>query len=469
MTDHRDPLVDELLAVVGAAHVIVDPEVRSSYETDWTGRFGGEARCVVRPADTAQVAAVVAACAAHGAAIIPQGGNTGLVGASVPRDGEVVVSLRRLTRLDPVDRAAAQVTAGAGVTIDVLQAHARAAGLDFAVDWGARASATVGGAVATNAGGSRVVRYGTMRAQVMGVEAVLANGSVLSDLAGLPKETVGPHLPSLLVGSEGTLAVVTAARLRLVLLQSRTAMAVVALPTLADAPALLATLRTLPDLDGVEVILAGAARLTAEVFNLSLPFPVPDGGAAVLVDCAGQRDPTDELAGAVADYSGVIATGAQRSHLFDLRDHISLAINSVGVPLKLDVAVPAERLADIVGCAERAVAEHAPEAQVYAFGHLAEGNLHINIVGAGAGSAAITEAVLSGAIALGGTVSAEHGIGIAKTAWIDRVRGTAGADMLRAIKGALDPRNVLNPGVLFGEPIAGVIGDDRAPHRDPPG
>lgn len=461
MSQEVDPLIGELVGIVGLEHVITDSEVSASYEADWTGRYGSRARCVVRPGDTGEVAAVVAACAVHGAPVVAQGGNTGLVGGGVPRHREVLLSLRRLTRLDPVDTAAAQVTVGAGVTIEALQAHARAAGLDFAVDWGARASATVGGAVATNAGGSRVVRFGTMRSQVMGVEAVFADGSVMSDLGGLPKETVGPHLPSLLSGSEGSLAIVTAARLRLVPLYTATAAAAVVLPALSDAAALVVALRGLDCLDAVEVILPGAAQVTAEVFGLSLPIDIPFGGAAVLVDCAAHDDPTDRLAEALVGYDGVIADGAQRTHLFELRDHISLAINATGVPLKLDVAVPIGRLGEIVDCAERAVATHAPQARLYAFGHLAEGNLHLNIVGADVAdaaadgrtaTAAISEAVLSAAIELGGTVSAEHGIGIAKTAWVERVKGRAASRVLRAVKRSLDPAGLLNPGVLFDEP-----------------
>ena len=392
-----DALRSALIAIVGPDHLLTDADLRAGYEVDWTGRYRGTATCVVRPASTAEVAAVVGACAAEGAAIVPQGGNTGLVGGSVPRPGAtVVLSLRRLGRLDPVDVPAAQVTAGAGVTIEALQVHARAAGLDFGVDWGARGTATVGGAVATNAGGSRVVRYGTMRAQVMGVEAVLADGQVVGDLRGLPKETVGPHLPSLLCGSEGTLAVVTAARLRLVPLFPQTAAAMVVLDSLDDAAGLLAELRTLADLDAAELVLAPAAALVAEQMGLHLPLAIPASGAAVLVDCAGRSDPTDALAAAVGDRAGVLATGAQRTHLFDVRDHISTSINARGVPLKLDVAVPVGALAAVVELTEAALARHAPDARLYAFGHLAEGNLHLNVLGAGEGAAAITADVLGG-------------------------------------------------------------------------
>ena len=446
----RDALVRELRAAVGSDAVLTDADVLAGYEVDWTGRYRGEACCVVRPHDLAGVVATVNACAAAGAALVPQGGNTGLVGGSVPRpSATVVLSLRGLTRLDPVDVPAAQVTAGAGVTIEALQHHARAAGLDFGVDWGARASATVGGAVATNAGGSRVVRFGTMRAQVTGVQAVLADGSIVDDLRGLPKETLGPHLPSLLSGSEGTLAVITAARLRLVPLFDHTAAALVVLESLDDAPALLAALRGLADLDAVELILGPAARLVADVAGLRLPLDVPDGGAAVLVDCAGWTDPTEALATAVGERRGVLADGAQRTRLFDVRDHITTSINARGVPLKLDVAVPVGRLGATVALTDAALARHAPDARLYAFGHLAEGNLHLNVLGAGDAAAAITADVLGGVVDLGGTVSAEHGIGVAKVAWLERVKGPGAAGALRAVKRALDPQGILNPGVLF--------------------
>ena len=445
-----DALVDELVARLGPQRVVTDAEVRRGYEVDWTGRYRGTARCVARPCDVDEVVAVVTACAAAGVPIVTQGGNTGLVGGGVPHgDAPVLLSTRGLTRLDPVDVPAAQVTAGAGVTIEALQHRARDAGLDFGVDWGARASATVGGAVATNAGGSRVVRFGTMRAQVMGVQAVLADGAVVDDLRGLPKETVGPHLPSILTGSEGTLAVITAARLRLVPLFDHRVAALVVLSSLDEAPALLAALRGLGDLDAVELILGPAARLVEAQTGLRLPLPVPDGGAAVIVDCAGWSDATDALTAAIGDRDGVLADGARRTHLFEVRDHITTSINERGVPLKLDVAVPVGRLAELVAIAETALDRHAPSARLYAFGHLAEGNLHLNVLGAGDAAPAITADVLDAVVELGGTISAEHGVGIAKVAWLERVKGPGSAAALRAIKHALDPAGILNPGVLF--------------------
>ncbi|MCB0811424.1 MAG: FAD-binding oxidoreductase, partial [Flavobacteriales bacterium] len=219
------------------------------------------------------------------------------------------LSLRRLDALGPVDVAAQQVTAGAGVTIERLQEHARAAGLDFAVDWGARASATVGGAVSTNAGGSRVVRFGTMRAQVAGVQAVLADGSVITDLHGLPKQTAGVPLAQLLVGSEGTLGVVTAARLRMVPWYRQTAAALVACPSLVDAVALLPALRALPSLDAVELLMPEALELTCRHLGMAPPLDPASAGAFLLVDCAAHRDPADDLLALLADQQGVLAVG----------------------------------------------------------------------------------------------------------------------------------------------------------------
>ena len=207
---------EQLRAAVGVEHVLVDADLTASYERDWTGRFAGRAGCVVRPRTTDEVAAVLIACGDAGVPVVVQGGNTGLVGGGIPAGGEVLLSLTRLDELGEVDVSAAQVTVGAGVTLAVLQTHARAAGLDFGVDLAARDSATVGGLVATNAGGIRVLRYGSMRAQLLGAEAVLADGSVVSRLAGLLKDGTGYDLVSLLAGSEGTLGVVTKVRLKLV-------------------------------------------------------------------------------------------------------------------------------------------------------------------------------------------------------------------------------------------------------------
>lgn len=445
MTDH---LVPVLRGIVGDAHVLTDPDVVMGYDTDWLGRRPGRARCVVRPGTVEEVAAVVTACAAAGAPIVPQGGNTGLVDGSVPRHHEVVLSTRRLDHLGHVDRAAMQVTAGAGVTIEMLQHHARDAGLDFAVDWGARASATVGGAVSTNAGGSRVVRFGTMRAQVLGVQAVLADGSVVTQLGGLPKETAGPPLHAVFVGSEGTLGVVTAARLRLVPWYRSTAAALVACESIDDAVGLLPVLRTMPSLDAVELLLPEAVEVACAHLGVAPPLAPDFAAAFVMVDCAANTDPAPDLAAVLGERRGVMAVGPQRDQLYRIRDNVTTGITAKGVPLKLDVAVPVHALADLVRLTRSAVAE-VPGAELVVFGHLAEGNLHINVLGAGEHAGHLTEVVLQGAIHLDGTISAEHGIGVSKAAWLERLKGPAAMAAMRSVKRALDPQGLFNPGVLL--------------------
>ncbi len=445
MTDH---LVPVLRGIVGDAHVLTDPDMVMGYDTDWLGRRPGRARCVVRPGTVEEVAAVVTACAAAGASIVPQGGNTGLVDGSVPRHHEVVLSTRRLDYLGHVDRAAMQVTAGAGVTIEMLQHHARDAGLDFAVDWGARASATVGGAVSTNAGGSRVVRFGTMRAQVLGVQAVLADGSVVTQLGGLPKETAGPPLHAVFVGSEGTLGVVTAARLRLVPWYRSTAAALVACESIDDAVGLLPVLRTMPSLDAVELLLPEAVEVACAHLGVAPPLAPDFAAAFVMVDCAANTDPAPDLAAVLGERRGVMAVGPQRDQLYRIRDNVTTGITAKGVPLKLDVAVPVHALADLVRLTRSAVAE-VPGAELVVFGHLAEGNLHINVLGAGEHAGHLTEVVLQGAIHLDGTISAEHGIGVSKAAWLERLKGPAAMAAMRSVKRALDPQGLFNPGVLL--------------------
>lgn len=441
-----DALIAELRTIVGQSNVLTDADMRVTYENDWLRQWDGETPCVVRPSSVAEVAAVVSAAAAAGVPIVAQGGNTGLVGGSVPRGGALLLSLQRLTALGPVDTMALQVTAGAGVTIEALQQHARASGLDFAVDWGARASATVGGAVSTNAGGSRVVRFGTMRAQVMGLQAVLADGSIVDELAGLPKETAGLHLPSLLVGSEGTLAVVTAARLRLVPWYRETAAALVACDSLTDAVLLLSRLRQLPNLDAIELIMPEALAVACDFLGVKPPMDPLEAGAFVMVDCAAHTDPRDELIELLADLRGVLALGNQREALYRIRDHITIAIGTLGQPLKLDVAVPVTHLDRLVRLINAAVPT---DARVIIFGHLAEGNVHVNIVGAGEANAALRDQILQAVIDFGGTISAEHGIGVAKVDWLERQKGPVAYGAMRAIKKALDPKNQLNPGVLF--------------------
>ena len=445
-----------LRAIVGAPHVLVDPDLRSAYETDWTRRFTGAARCVVRPADTAEVAAVVRGCADAGVAITVQGGNTGLVGGGVPAGGEVLLSLTRLTGLEPVDTLEAQVTAGAGVTLERLQRHARTHGLDVGVDLAARSAATVGGLVATNAGGIRVVRYGSMREQLTGVEAVLADGTVISRLAGLAKDNTGYDLIQLLAGSEGTLAVITKARLRLVPLLLARTVALVAVADIAGALALLAQARAgLAALSAAELFLAEGLELVRGYGRLPAPFAEPHP-AYVVLECAARTDQTDELLEVLGGCDAVLdatvasdATGVAR--LWAYRETHAEAISAAGVPVKLDVCVPLRALPALVAELPETVAAAAPGARTIVFGHLGEGNLHVNVLAAGGHGEQITEAVLRLVAARRGTISSEHGVGRAKARWLSLSRSAAEIAAMRRIKAALDPAGTLNPGVLLTE------------------
>lgn len=456
MCDVTD-LLDALRAAVGDSHVLTDADLRATYQTDWSGRWAGEAVAVVRPSSADEVAAVLRACAAAGAAVIPQGGNTGLVGGSVPRaaaGSQVVLSTLRLRELDPVDALAGEVTVGAGVGLSVLQAHARAAGFGFGVDLGARDSATIGGMIATNAGGLHVLRHGSMRAQLIGIEAVLADGSIVRRLPGLPKDNTGYHLPSLLAGSEGTLAVITRARLRLVPLLERRAVALLAVDGVADAVALAGDLRrSLPSLHAAELFFDEGLQLVLRHAGGAAPFGARHP-AYLLVEVAAATDPTDDLAAAVAGLPAVrdavlASDEAGRGRIWALRERHTEAINVEGIPHKVDVALPVARLAEFVGRVVGAIEAVAPSAQTYLYGHVCEGNMHLGIVGPPPEDELVDDAVLRLTIELGGTVSAEHGIGVAKVGWLEADRGPADVAAMRAIKGALDPEWMLNPGVLF--------------------
>jgi len=447
-------LLSDLRAVVGDEHVLVDPDVRSSYEHDWTGRFSGRASCVVRPADTAQVAAVVRACAAAGTPLVTQGGNTGLVGGGVPAAGEVVLSLRRLNGLGEVDRAAGQVSAGAGVSLADLQRHVRAAGADFGVDLAARDSATVGGMAATNAGGIRVLRYGSMRAQVVGAEAVLADGSVVSRMAGLTKDGTGYDLVQLLIGSEGTLGVVTALRLKLVPLLRASCVALLALESTQAAVDLLPLLRErLPALAAAELFYEPGIALVRRHAGLPAPFDA-DVPAYLLLECLDRADPSEELLAVVAEVGGLldarVASDASSVRaLWAYREAHTEAINAEGVPVKLDVSVPLAALPGLVEQLPEVVAAVAPAARTVLFGHVNEGNLHVNVLDAGTAHDEVTGAVLQAVAQRGGSISSEHGVGRAKPAWLHLSRSTTELAAMRAVKGALDPQGLLNPGVIF--------------------
>jgi FAD/FMN-containing dehydrogenase len=434
--------------------VIIDRDVIASYTTDWTRRFVGRSAAVVRPGSTEEVAGVVGACRELGVALVPQGGNTGLVGGGVPLHEEVVLSLQRLSDLGPIDTDAGQVTAGAGVLLSSLHKAAGAAGWAYGVDLGSRDSATVGGMVATNAGGVHVLSHGDTRAQVIGLEAVLGTGSVVSHLGGLVKDNTGYHLPGLLCGSEGTLAVVTAARLRLVPAMPCRTVAVLAFDAVSHALAASAGFRrSLPALESSELFLRAGLELVCSVTGMRAPFP-ESYPVYLLVEVADHGDPTDALAEvtrSVDHLTGtIVATDPlRRAELWRYREAHTEAINTLGPPHKLDVTLPLGLLAEFIDRVPETVQAIAPEARTWLFGHAGDGNVHVNVTGLSPDDDRVDDGVFRMVGDLGGSISAEHGIGTAKKRWLHLSRSPDEIATFRVLKRALDPDAVLNPNVLL--------------------
>ncbi|TPW12000.1 MAG: D-lactate dehydrogenase [Acidimicrobiaceae bacterium] len=446
-------LIRELVAIVGADNVLTDPDLLRGYEVDWTGRFVGATTAVARPASADEVSAIVALCRARGAALVPQGGNTGLVGGGVPLHGEVVLSLRRLDLVGDVDVLARQITVGAGVTVEAVQRAALAAGLRYAVDFGARGSATVGGTIATNAGGINVLRYGGTREQLVGIEAVLGTGHLISRLNGLVKDNTGYHLPSLLCGSEGTLGIVTAARLRLVAAPAQHVTAIAGFATVADAVEAVGLIRSTFDrLDAAELMLADGVALVCSSAGVPMPMAHP-WAALVLLEASGSHDVVESL-GAVVEAARsvgdvVVATDPQRrAALWRLREEHTASIGRLGVPHKFDVTIPAAMLARFVAEVPTVVAGVEPGARTWQFGHVGDGNIHVNVTGVVGPDDVLAETIYRYACGLGGCISAEHGIGTAKARWLHLDRSADEVAAMRVLKHAFDPDGILNPAVL---------------------
>jgi len=439
------------------AHVITDPEVAAPHATDWTGRFTGDPPAVLRPGNVDEVAAVVDIARHHHVALVAQGGNTGLVGGATPVDGEVVVDLRRLDAITDVDPIGGQLTAGAGASIAAVQAAAGAAGWAYGVDLAARDTATVGGSVATDAGGLRFVRHGSTRRQLLGVEAVLGNGSVIRHLPLVAKDNTGYDLAALLCGSEGTLGLITAARLLLVATPGPIATALVGFATTTDAVVAASALRrALPGLEAVELMLAAGIELVRQTTGLAAPL-AGDAPVVLLVEASAADAPEALLADAVGGLTGVLdaavaVDGPRRAQLWRYREDHTTAINGLGPPHKFDVTLPAGELAAFIDSVPALVAAEAPAAHTWLFGHAADGNIHVNVTGLPAADERVADLVLSRVAALGGSISAEHGIGRAKRRWLHLAQAPADLAAMRAVKAALDPAGICNPAVLLSLP-----------------
>jgi FAD/FMN-containing dehydrogenase len=447
-------LLDELGAAVGPSHVVTEPEVMASYGIDWTGRFRGQPRAVIRPGDTAEVAAVVSVCKEAGVALVPQGGNTGLVGGGVPLAGEVVLSLRRLAGITDVDPLGGQLSVGAGTTIADVQAAATSAGWSYGVDLASRDSATIGGTIATNAGGLQVLRHGSTRAQLVGIEAVLGTGETVSHMGGLIKDNTGYDLGGLLCGSEGTLGIVTAARVRLVPQSPERVTCVLAFSSIAsavDAASLLR--RSLPELQSLEFFLQSGLDLVCRATGLAAPFPAAHR-AYLLAETAAQHDPMPAMAAVLDSLAAVedvaVATEpTRRAQLWRYREGHTEAINTLGAPHKLDVTLPAPMLASFIDDVPDVIRAVDSSVATWLFGHVGDGNVHVNVTGLGPDDLAVDDRVMHYVAELGGSISSEHGIGTAKRPWLHLNRSDAELTAFRRLKTAFDPAGILNTNVLL--------------------
>ncbi|MBU6268915.1 MAG: FAD-binding oxidoreductase [Sphingomonadales bacterium] len=471
--------LDEAAALLGPRGLTTDADLVTPWLTDWRGRYTGRALAMASPASTAEVAALVKLCAAHGVAIVPQGGNSGMCGGATPdaSGNALLLSLRRLNALGPIDVDARQVTAGAGVILQVLHEAVAGSGLRFALTLGGKGSATVGGLVSTNAGGTQVLRHGAMRAQVLGLEAVLADGSVYSALTPLKKDNRGFDLKQLLIGSEGTLGIVTAATLRLVPDIAERVVVWAGVRSIHAARALLVHCeKALGEaLEGFEVVPRHSLEaVLAHLPSARAPLAEPHEWNAlieVVADAAGVATLHDRVEAALGaaveaglfDDAVIAANEAQAEAFWLLRDEVAPAERAQGPAMQHDISVPVERMADFIAEAVPAMEAEWPGTRAVAFGHLGDGNVHFHMLAprgvdgkawAEGDGKAISGRIYEMVTAWQGSISAEHGIGQVKREEFGRLGDPVALAMLRQVKAALDPRGLLNPGKLIPQALA---------------
>ncbi len=464
-------LLEALAAAVGATHVLTHGDL-AGWEQDWRKRYRGKALAVVRPGTTAEVAAVVRACAAHGAGLVPQGGNTGLVGGSVPDSTgtQVLLSLSRLNRVRRLDAANLTLTVEAGCILQTVQETAEAAGLLFPLSLAAEGSCTIGGNLASNAGGTQVLRYGTARELCLGLEVVTAQGEVWEGLAGLRKDNTGYDLRDLYIGSEGTLGIITAATLKLYPAPAAVMTALASVPSMDQAVALLqlAQARLGPGLTGFEVMNEFSLGLVRKHFP-QLRQPLPPSEWTVLLE---QSDTEGESharalfeglletaleAGTITD--AAVAESLDQSHtMWHLRESIPLAQAEEGLNIKHDISLPVSRIPAFVAETDALLSARWPGLRLVNFGHLGDGNLHYNVQAPeGQGAAeflrdhehAVNAVVYDAVGAHGGSFSAEHGIGALKRDDLAQRKSPVALQLMRAVKQALDPAGLMNPGRML--------------------
>lgn len=474
VTASPERFLAEATALLGEKGLTTDPERMDAWLTDWRGRYTGRALALASPASTAEVAALVKLCAAHRVPIVPQGGNSGMAGGATPdaSGAAIILSLRRMNRIRSVSAEAGQAVCEAGVILQTLHEAAEAAAMRFPLTLGGKGSATIGGLIATNAGGTQVLRHGTMRAQVLGLEAVLASGEVLDLMTPLKKDNRGFDLKQLLIGSEGTLGIVTAATLRLLPAPIGRVTAWVGLGGILEARQLLGRLeRAIGEpLEGFEVV---PAHCLESVLTHQPAARAPLAGHHAwhaLVECVSTSQDSAALRealeaalaaaleeGLVAD-AAIAASDGQADAFWGLRDGISAAERARGPAVQHDIAVPVERMPEFILAAVPEIEAAYPGTRALAFGHLGDGNVHFHVlappgalrgVWEDAEGKAISAQVHDLVSAWGGSISAEHGIGQMKVDELARLHDPVALAVMRQVKQALDPLGLLNPGKLL--------------------
>ena len=468
----RDGLIDQLTAIVGKAHVLVDGDL-SAYELDWRKRSRGKALAVMRPANTQEVAAIVKACAAAGVSIVAQGGNTGLVGGSTPDESgqQLVLSLQRMIVIRAFDAANLTMTVDAGCILQTVQEVAEKEGFLFPLSLAAEGSCTIGGNLATNAGGTQVVRYGNARDLCLGLEVVTAQGDIWHGLSGLRKDNTGYDLRNLMIGSEGTLGIITAATLKLYPMPAARLTAWAAVPSMQHAVTLLGLVHQHlgAGLTGFEVMGQFALSLVAKHYPQQRVPLWQDAPYCVLLENSDHESETHareqfenllETAfenGCVLD--AVVAENlSQARQLWHIRESIPLAQAEEGLNIKHDISIAVSRIEEFVATTDALLQAAIPGVRLVNFGHLGDGNLHYNVQAPADGDSkaflrdheAVVNTIVYDSVALfGGSISAEHGIGSLKLDKLEKHKSPVALGMMRAIKQGLDPQSVMNPGRLL--------------------
>ena len=453
-----------LKATLGPKGWSQDPDILAPHLTEWRDKYFGHTPILLLPQTTAQVSEAVKICSQHGVPIMAQGGNTGLVGGNTPQ-GEVLLSTRRLKAVRAVNPAANMMIAEAGVTLEVAQQAAQTAGRKFPLNLASQGSCTIGGVISTNAGGVHVIKYGTTKALVTGVEAVLADGRIYNGLSGLKKDNTGYDLSRLFIGAEGTLGIVTAASLKLFERPQTVVRVCAGFNAIKEAMSLLARCQS-PALAMFEIMPRIGVQAVIEYFAghqdpFSAPYPwygildfeIYDGQSDDFITALINRAIDDGL---VRD--AVIAqSGAQAKALLGLRENMSAAQKHLGASIKHDISIPVDQVANFISRADAAALALIPHARPVAFGHLGDGNIHYNVTSPiGADSDvflahwdALQSVVHDIVDSLGGSISAEHGIGIMKKQELAARADPVKMALLRSVKSALDPDNIMNPRVLI--------------------